>query len=227
MPRIVGGTRRQETAWNALPQSLQWEPALLGFQTSSPWNCERIKFCWLSHPACVLCYGSPRKQIYEARWACPLQGPKKVNRRWVKDKASIVRYFGLAMQEWQGLQPGLYPFVPQFPCFQVWIIIGSTSYGCQEDWKWKSLSHVRLFELPRPEYWSGQLFQGSNPGLPHCRRILYQLTHQGSPSGRLNEIKVMKAAWMPLSSFWNLNFLPCMHNNSLSLLDLLFNPLTV
>ena len=23
--------------------------------------------------------------------------------------------------------------------------------------------------------------QGSNPGLPHCRRILYRLTHQGSP----------------------------------------------
>ena len=23
--------------------------------------------------------------------------------------------------------------------------------------------------------------QGSNPGLPHCRRILYQLTHKGSP----------------------------------------------
>ena len=23
--------------------------------------------------------------------------------------------------------------------------------------------------------------QGSNPGLPHCRRILYQLGHQGSP----------------------------------------------
>ena len=23
--------------------------------------------------------------------------------------------------------------------------------------------------------------QGSNPGLPHCRRILYQLCHQGSP----------------------------------------------
>ena len=23
--------------------------------------------------------------------------------------------------------------------------------------------------------------QGSNPGLPHCRRILYQLTHNGSP----------------------------------------------
>ena len=23
--------------------------------------------------------------------------------------------------------------------------------------------------------------QGSNPGLPHCRRILHQLSHQGSP----------------------------------------------
>ena len=23
--------------------------------------------------------------------------------------------------------------------------------------------------------------QGSNPGLPHCRRTLYQLSHQGSP----------------------------------------------
>ena len=25
------------------------------------------------------------------------------------------------------------------------------------------------------------LAQGSNPGLPHCRQILYQLSHQGSP----------------------------------------------
>ena len=24
--------------------------------------------------------------------------------------------------------------------------------------------------------------QGSSPGLPHCRRILYQLSHKGSPS---------------------------------------------
>ena len=63
-------------------------------------------------------------------------------------------------------------------------------------WKWKSFSHVRLFEtswtiqsmeFSRPEYWSGWPFpfqgifptQGSNPGLPHCRWILYQLSHQG------------------------------------------------
>ena len=28
--------------------------------------------------------------------------------------------------------------------------------------------------------------QGSNPGIPHCRRILYQLSHQGSP-GKIKE----------------------------------------
>ena len=44
----------------------------------------------------------------------------------------------------------------------------------------------------RQEYWSilggchallQRIFptQGSNPGLPHCRRILHQLSHQGSP----------------------------------------------
>ena len=61
------------------------------------------------------------------------------------------------------------------------------------------LSHVQLLltpgtiqsmEFSRPEYWSGQPFpspgifptQGSNPGLPHCRQILYQLSHQPSPS---------------------------------------------
>ena len=30
--------------------------------------------------------------------------------------------------------------------------------------------------------------QGSNPGLPHCRRILYQLRHQGSPSGKVRAL---------------------------------------
>ena len=28
--------------------------------------------------------------------------------------------------------------------------------------------------------------QGSNPGLPHCRRILYQLSHKGSPIKKIN-----------------------------------------
>ena len=36
---------------------------------------------------------------------------------------------------------------------------------------------------------------GSNPGLPHCRRILYRLSHQGSPfifSHRLNYFSTLK-----------------------------------
>ena len=44
-------------------------------------------------------------------------------------------------------------------------------------------------KFSRQGYWSGCHFplqeifptQGSNPGLPHCRRILYQLSHQRSP----------------------------------------------
>ena len=28
--------------------------------------------------------------------------------------------------------------------------------------------------------------QGSNPGLPHCRQILYQLSHKGNPVNTLN-----------------------------------------
>ena len=51
---------------------------------------------------------------------------------------------------------------------------------------------IQSMEFSRPEYWSGQPFpsqrifptQGSNPGLPHCRRILYQLSHEGSPVPR-------------------------------------------
>ena len=44
-------------------------------------------------------------------------------------------------------------------------------------------------EFSRPEYWSGQPFPSPgdppnpvlNPGLPHCKWILYQLSHKGSP----------------------------------------------
>ena len=35
--------------------------------------------------------------------------------------------------------------------------------------------------------------QGSNPGLLHCRRILYQLSHQGSP-------RILEWAAYPFSS---------------------------
>ena len=43
-------------------------------------------------------------------------------------------------------------------------------------------------EFSRPEYWGGSLSllqgifptRGSNRGLPHCRQILYQLSHKGT-----------------------------------------------
>ena len=64
--------------------------------------------------------------------------------------------------------------------------------------KWKSLSHVWLFETPetiQSMEFSGQntgvgslshlqgIFptQGSNPGLPHCMWIPCQLSHKGNP----------------------------------------------
>ena len=67
--------------------------------------------------------------------------------------------------------------------------------------EWKSLSCVWLFvtlwtiqsmEFSRPQYWSGKLFPSPgdlpNPGIeprsPHCRRILYQLSHKGSTHTR-------------------------------------------
>ena len=65
-------------------------------------------------------------------------------------------------------------------------------------WKWNSLSHVWLLVthgLYSPWNSPGQnpgvgslsllqgIFptQGSNPGLPHCRWVLYQLSHKGNP----------------------------------------------
>ena len=61
--------------------------------------------------------------------------------------------------------------------------------------KWKPLSRVQLFVTPwtiqSMEFSTGvcslSLLQGifptqrSNPGLLHCRQILYQLSHKGSP----------------------------------------------
>ena len=70
----------------------------------------------------------------------------------------------------------------------------------QPKWKRKSLGCIGLFATPwtiqsmefsKPEYWSGfsspgdlpeMGWQGSKPGFLHCRWILYQLSHKGSPT---------------------------------------------
>ena len=83
------------------------------------------------------------------------------------------------------------------------------SPGIDSQWgKWKSLSRVWLCDLGLYIPWNSpgqntgvgsisllqRIFptQGSNPGLLHCRQMLYCLSHQGSPGG----IKVtLKFIW--------------------------------
>ena len=86
-------------------------------------------------------------------------------------------------------------------CFRTTTQPRTNSHLCTIEWKckWKSRSVVSDSMWPRGLYspWNspGQncgvgtlsllqvIFptQGSNPGLPHCRQILYQLSHKGSP----------------------------------------------
>ena len=55
---------------------------------------------------------------------------------------------------------------------------------------WTIAHHAPSMEFSRQEYWSGLPFpspgdlptQGSNPGLLHCRQMLYHLSHQGIPT---------------------------------------------
>ena len=76
---------------------------------------------------------------------------------------------------------GQYMNVPVLSCSVVSDFVTPWTLDCQV-----SLS-MGVF---RQEYWSGHHFllqgifptQESNPGLLHCRQILYCLSHQGSPS---------------------------------------------
>ena len=42
------------------------------------------------------------------------------------------------------------------------------------------------------------LTRGSNPGLPHCRQILYHMSHQGSPMEHLLCAKYTLRQWKHL-----------------------------
>ena len=73
--------------------------------------------------------------------------------------------------------------------------------------KWKSFYSVQPFVTPwtvefsRPENWSGSLsllqgifpIKGSNPDLPHCRWILYQMSYKRS-------LRILEWAAYPFSS---------------------------
>ena len=55
-----------------------------------------------------------------------------------------------------------------------------------------------VMEFSRQEYWSGELFllqgifqiQGTNPGLLHCRWVLYHQSHQGNQSLVMREVQI-------------------------------------
>ena len=75
----------------------------------------------------------------------------------------------------------------------------------RESEKWKSLSHVWLFVTPwtvvhgilqaRILEWVAFPFS-KNPGLPHCRRILYQLSHKGSLSYKTSRKEMLSSSWV-------------------------------
>ena len=81
------------------------------------------------------------------------------------------------------------------------------------------LSHVWLFVILCPWNSLGKnnevgcnfllqgtfLTQGSNPGLPHCRRILYRLSHQKRPTPCTSEVRLlqlMNRYWSSMVSNW-------------------------
>ena len=58
-------------------------------------------------------------------------------------------------------------------CPTVYDLIDYTVHG---------ILQARILEWVAFPFSSGSSQQGLNPGLPHCRQILYQLSHKGNPS---------------------------------------------
>ena len=88
-------------------------------------------------------------------------------------------------------------FPPRSKCLSIsWLQSSSILILESKKIKWKSLSHIWLFASPWTVWnpparntgvgslsllWGIFPTQGWNPDLPHCRRILYQPSHKGSP----------------------------------------------
>ena len=94
----------------------------------------------------------------------------------------------------------------------------------QSEWV-RSLSHVQLFATPwtvatmllHPWDFPGKrtgvdcllqgifLTQGSNPGLPHFRQMLYRLSHQGTPEYIMRNARLDETQGGIKISRWNIN----------------------
>ena len=92
----------------------------------------------------------------------------------------------LSLLHWQA---GFLPLVPMCVC--VCVCISSVQFSCSvvSDSLWPHGLYGQ-WNSPCQNTGVGNLSllqgifptQGSNPGLPHCRQILYQLSHKGSPN---------------------------------------------
>ena len=84
-------------------------------------------------------------------------------------------------------------------------------------WKWKLLSRVWLLTTPwtiqsmdfsRPEYSLSFLqgifpTSGLNPGFPHCRQILYKLSHKGKPKNTgVGSLSLLQGIFVTQESNW-------------------------
>ena len=90
------------------------------------------------------------------------------------------------------LPPSVFPSIRVFSdesilCIR-WPKYWSFSFSISPSNEYSGLTKQSM-EFSRPKYWSGWPFllqgifptQGLNPGLPHCRQILYQMSHKGNP----------------------------------------------
>ena len=97
-------------------------------------------------------------------------------------------------------------------------------YCSTMQWKWELFSRFRLFappgttqsmEFPRPLLQGIFPTQGWNPGLPHCRWILYELSHKGSPFYTYWEVsavvyKILNDVVPSRFSLWSCFLPPCL-----------------
>ena len=138
----------------------------------------------------------PTWAIYRCpqRGICSLMGPSEIE---LIGSILLLQRLTASINLW---------FLPKATSYRRHIAWGS--HQASEKVKRKSLSRVWLFATPwtihSPWNSPGQntgmgslsflqgIFpnQGSNPGLPHCRQILYSLSHQGSPMWSIKQLEI-------------------------------------
>ena len=108
------------------------------------------------------------------------QQPQKLTTR----NAFVCRTRSLLHSWWGAMMQSLWIFLHIYPqkykIYYIWLFATPWTIACQVLCTWNS---------PGQNTWASSQsllqgifsIQGSNPGLPHCRWILYCLSHQGSP----------------------------------------------